>query len=133
MALREYITFKDVTNKLFKKPGLEANQVYIDYANEECEDLAKLVGVKPEDITAKTHSKLRDYLTTYSVSRFASDSIGVNNTGGQIAEGDVYDNLFKRSQYQLQRLRLDIVKVIFTGDAETAQNRAVVSQRIRRG
>ena len=132
MALREYITLADVTNKLFNRFPEATRQLYIDIANEECEDLAKRRDVDPADITEETHFKLKQYLMHFALSQLAQDNVGFNNKDGFQGE-DVYESLFKRSQFLLQNLKPEIVKVMFTGEKETPENRSVFSQALYRG
>ena len=132
MALQEYITIDDVTNKIFKKFNTESKQQAVDEANLELEDLAIRKGVDPADIITPIHFKLMQYATNYAVSQLAQDNIGVNTKDGAIGE-DKYENLFKRTQYILQNAKNQITEVMFTGEVQTQSNRAVRSQTIFRG
>lgn len=132
MALQEYIVISDVTNKMFGVRFSDpTKQLYIDRANNELEDLAIRKGVQPEDIVTPIHYKLKEYAIQYSLSIFAQDNIGFNNE--DVVGEDKYDSLFKRSRYLMQDIVNGITEVMFTGEEETLQNRAVLSQRLIRG
>ena len=78
MSLQNYITIDDVTNKIFNKFSETTRQIYVDKANDEIEDLAKVKGV--EDLTTihmPLHNKLKDYAIHYAISQLALDNIGL--------------------------------------------------------
>jgi hypothetical protein len=131
-ALREYITIDDVTNKTFMRFPEATRQHFVDEANLECEDLAIRRGVDPTDIADETHFKLKKYLVNYTLSLLAEDNIGFNSKDGTFQGEDIYESLFKRSQFLLQDLKPQIVESVLTGVEQTPDNRAVFSQRIVR-
>lgn len=132
MSLQDYITVDDVNNKLFSRFNDSTKTSYIAIANDELEDLAIRKGVDPSDIVAPIHFKLKQYAVNYAISQLAQDNIGVNTKDGAIGE-DVYENLFKRTQYLLQNIKNQVTEVMFTGKVQTPENRAVRSQAIFRG
>jgi len=127
----DYIIPSDVTNRLFGGFTVETQQVYCDKANQELEDLAILKGVAISDIKTPIHLKLKDYAVNYAVVQLAQDNSGFNIDSNSME--DKYERLFKRTSYVLQGLHNSITSVMFTGDIETPENRAVYSQRIVRG
>ena len=132
MALRNYIEITDITNKLFSRniSSPAEQQTYIDLANEECEDLAILNGVQPIDIDATTHFKLKQYLVNFTLARYAEDRVGYNAKDGAFQGEDIYYDLFNRSMFRMQNLKPELVAVIFNGNTETPENRAVMSTRL---
>jgi len=130
MSLENYITIDDIDNRVFKRLNDTSKQAYVDEANDELEDLAKRQGVDPADISLPIHVKLVRYAVLYALSRAGEDNTDFNNSDGYSAGDDVYEKLFKRSRYLIQNIKLDITPVMFTGDVETIDNRAVTSQRI---
>jgi len=127
-----YITITDITNKLFSRLGDASKQVYVDKANIEIEDFSLRLGIPVADIVTPVHEKIIRYGTLYALSLFAEDNIGFNNSKGT-SEGDVYDELFKRTRYLIQNVKPEIVAVMFNGETQTPDNRAVRSIRLVRG
>ena len=132
MALQDYISPSDITNKIFNKFPDITKQIYCDRANDELEDIAKRKGIDPVDISVPIHYKLKDYACHYAISQLAMDNIGFNSQDGYGGE-DIYSDLFKREEYLLQSIKKVLTEVMFTGKAETPINRAVYAQRIFRG
>jgi len=132
MALQNYITPSDITNKIFNKFPDPTKQIYVDMANDELEDIAKRKGVDLANIVIPLHFKLKQYAVHYAVSQLAQENIGFNSQDGYGGE-DIYSDLFKREEYLLQNIKKGLNYVMFTGEEETPINRAVRSQRIIRG
>jgi hypothetical protein len=122
----------DMDNGLLARFPDTIRQKYVDYANEEILDLAKRFGVDPTTIQDPIHFKIKRHAINVALNMFAQDYIGVNNNQGVQGE-DVYEELFKRTNYILQKSKLGLTKVMFTGEQETPENRAVQSVRIVRG
>jgi hypothetical protein len=131
MSIGTYITIADITHVQFGRYPDTIKQKYVDEANEEIEDLAKRLGITVEDIVDPIHFKVKRYAQNYLLSRFAEDMIGTNQV--PVGETDIYKDLFERSQYLMRNNKLDVTAVMFTGDEETPDNRAVTFQRIYRG
>ena len=127
----DYITLNDVKTKLFNQFKEETRQIYIDKANLELEDLAILKGVAISDIKQPIHFKLKDYCVHYAVVQLALDNSGFNTDAN--TQEDKYERGFQRETYVLQGIHSSITSVMFTGEVETPENRAVISQRIVRG
>lgn len=133
MALREYIVLDDIRNRIFNRFSEPDKQHYIDQANEECEDLAIRRGVAAEDISSETHHKLKLYLSNYAISRLCEDNADFSTRDTETTSEDKYVKLFKRCRYLMQNQKPECVAVVFTGDAETPENRSVAFQKIVRG
>jgi len=133
VALREYIVLADIKNKIFNRFPDPDKQEYVDQANEECEDLAILRGVSPEDITSETHHKLKRYLKNYAISALCEDNADFSTRDTETSSEDKYVKLFKRTRYLMQNQKPECVAVVFTGDTETPDNRAISFQSIKRG
>ena len=128
----EYITVADITNRLFKKTAdIDVLKVadYINQANVEVEDIAIRKNVAIADIATPIHSKLKSYAVNYCLRQFAADRIGLNNTQ---SVGDVYKDLFDRSQYLMNLHKPEITASVLTQVNETATTRAVNFGRIKR-
>ena len=122
----------DVKNRLFVMHEESVRQTYIDEANNEIRDMAKTFGINPDDIVEPLHTKLVTYGSYYAVMRLSEDFIGVNNNSG-FSGGDVYESTFKRMLYRLQTIGNEITPIMFTGEDEDNENRAVVGVTIYRG
>lgn len=127
----DYIVPADVTNRLFLGFTIETQQVYCDKANQELDDLAILKGVLVADIKTPIHLKLKDFCIHYAVSQLALDNSGFNIDAN--SADDKYERLFKRETYVLQSIHSAITRIMFTGEEQTTDNRAVSSQNIVRG
>lgn len=133
MALQEYIVVSDITNKSFTPFLEDTRQTYVDMANDFLEDMGRTRGIIAEDIAMPIHSVLKRHIINYALSVFAEDMIDTGADGSRTQTEDKYETLFKRTRYLMQESKLDIVDVMFTGDAETKENRAVESVRLYRG
>ena len=131
MALQNYITPSDITNKIFNRFSDPTKQIYVDKANNELEDIAKRKGVDPADIAVPIHYKLKEYACNYAVNQLALDNIDFNSEDG-MGGSDIYLELFKREEYVLQDIKKGLNEVMFTGKPETIVNRAVASQGLIR-
>lgn len=110
-----YITLNDFTNINFNKSPIEVRQKYIDYANEEIEDLAQRVGVVDmTDIIIPIQYQIKRYGINYALSLYSQDLIGANEI--DIGETDLYKDLFERSQYLINQTLPDITIEMFTGN-----------------
>jgi len=124
-----YIVYADITNKLFSRQTDAAKDIYLAHANEEIEDFAIRLGAVVADIVDPIHYKIKRYAVNYALSLFAEDNVGLNQ---ETPDTDVYQDLFKRSQYLMQETRPDVTLVMFTGGEQTPNNRSVRSIRLVR-
>jgi hypothetical protein len=122
----------DIDNALFQRFPDTVKQKYVDYANEEIKDLAKRFGVPISDISEPIHFKIKRHAINVALNMFAQDYIGVNSNQG-VQGDDIYEELFRRTNYILQTSKNGLSKVMFTGEAETPDNRAVWSIKLTRG
>lgn len=126
------ITVDDILNKTFNRFPETTRQKYVDLANAELIDMAKVI-TGDVVIADPLHNKLKEYAVNYAVMRLASDNALFNNNDGMSGTNDIYTELFKQQEYILQGIKNQIVPVMFTGDTETPYNRALRSQRLYRG
>ena len=126
------ITIDDIDNELFVPFPTEVKERYAGYANEEVRDVAIRLGADPTDIAEPLHFKIKRHAVNVALNMFGQDYIGVNNSAGMSGE-DVYDDLFKRTNWILQKTRNSLSLIMFTGGTETPLNRAVESVRLHRG
>lgn len=126
------LTVDDVDNVTFNKFPLAKREIYVGYANEEVRDVAIRLGADPEEIAEPLHFKIKRHAINVALNLFAQDHIGVNNDRGS-AEDDIYDSLFKRTNWIKQKTRNSLSLIMFTGGTETTENRAVMSVRTIRG
>jgi len=122
------LTVGDIDNSLFVKFPLATKEKYVGYANEEIRDMAKAEGADPDSIKEPYHYRLERYAINYALNLFGQDHIGSNKGSGF----DVYKDLFLRTRLVKQESRSAITKVMFTGEAETVENRAVTSAKLIR-
>lgn len=122
-----YITEDDITNKTFNRQTDTAKATYLSHANAEIEDMAIRLNVPIASIVTPIHYKIKRYAVQYALSVFAEDNIGFNN---EDKDNDKYKDLFKRCQYLMQESRPSISSVMFTGEAQTGDNRSVRSIRL---
>lgn len=133
MAAPDYMVITDIKNRLWAKlitPNPEILQEYIDSANVEIEDIAIRKNVPVADIMDPIHSKLKLYATNFALQQFAADRIGMNVRVGEV---DVYDDLFKRSQYLINMYVPQITESVLTGVGQTNTTRSVSFGTTQRG
>jgi len=131
MASNEYITISDVTNVMFARIGslgtsaaTDAQQTYIDEANNECESLAQTYGVGGDDIYTPISFTVKQYLINICLYMFASDFVGANQTP-EVSEFDSYKILFDRSLYLVNRYKPEITKEMLTNTVNDKYDRSV--------
>ena len=127
------IVASDIDNITFNKFAIEIRDKYVGYANEEVRDLAIRYGADPENIHEPLHFKIERYAINKALNFFAQDYIDVNNENGFQPNDDVYQRLFARTNWILQKNRHSLSAIMFTGGAQTESNRAVRSVKTKRG
>ncbi len=123
------LTINDIDNALFNRLSEEKRLKYVGYANEEIVDLAKAKGADPNNIKQPLHYKIERHAINVALNLFAQDHVGLNNHRGGSDE-DVYEEMFKRTNWILQNTKNSLSVVMFTGEEETATNRAVQGVRL---
>ena len=132
MATQEYITISDITNPMFSRLSVSATQqVYIDIANDECENLAQQLGIEPEEIITPIHFGIKQYLECVVLAKFGADYIGANQA--EVSDADIYKNLFDRSRYLMNQYKPDITYEMFTDSVNDRSDRAVSFGQLYRG
>jgi len=127
------IVVGDIDNAIFGKFPLEIKEKYVGYANEEVRDLAIRFDVDPDAINEPLHYKIQRHAINVALNLFAQDYVDVNSRNGTSNEDDVYSELFKRTNYILQKTKNSLSAIMFTGGTETSANRAVRNVRLYRG
>lgn len=128
------ITINDVHNAIFNRYDEPSRQIYIDYANNEVEDLAKRFSVAVADIVTPWHFKLVEHAVNVALMKFGLGHAGFNNAGGFTdVDGDIYAQLYIRHKIQSQASHNKVSKVMFTGNDEDNKSRAVASAVLYRG